>query len=88
MGHSFWIACGRCAFLGAGTFHLPCWMYKRVVFGKVANDHVAALQDLNFREWFVLLILVLAVLAMGIYPHPWTEVMTPSVDKLLLQLQR
>jgi NADH-quinone oxidoreductase subunit M len=87
MGHSFWVAAAAALSLVlAPSFTL--WMYKRVVFGNIANDHVAALQDLNFREWFVLLVLVLAVLAMGLYPRPWTEVMTPSVDKLLLQLQR
>jgi len=47
MGHSFWIAAAAALSLVlAPSFTL--WMYKRVVFGKVANDHVAALQDLNF----------------------------------------
>src|SRR5690606_16200831 len=30
------------------------WMVKRVVFGDVANDNVAALKDINMREWVVL----------------------------------
>jgi NADH-quinone oxidoreductase subunit M len=87
MKDSFWIAAAAALSLVlAPSFTL--WMYKRVIFGKVANEAVAHLKDIGIREWIVLLILVLAVLAMGLYPHPWTEVMTPSVDKILLQLQR
>jgi NADH-quinone oxidoreductase subunit M len=58
-------------------------MYKRVVFGAVANEHVAALKDLEPRELVVLGLLAAAVLAMGIYPLPVTEVMHASVDELL-----
>jgi NADH-quinone oxidoreductase subunit M len=58
-------------------------MYKRVIFGAVANDHVAALKDLNGRELLVLGLLAAAVLAMGIYPLPFTEVMHASVSELL-----
>jgi len=49
----------------------------------VANAHVAALKDLNPREALVLGLLAVAVLAMGIYPLPLTEVMHASVDELL-----
>ena len=47
------------------------WMYKRVIFGAVANPHVAGLSDLNARECLVLGLLALAVLAMGIWPNPF-----------------
>ncbi|HKU46417.1 MAG TPA: NADH-quinone oxidoreductase subunit M, partial [Burkholderiales bacterium] len=59
------------------------WMYKRVIFGEVANEHVKALQDLNAREFFVLAALAAAVLFMGVYPKPFTEVMHASVNELL-----
>jgi NADH-quinone oxidoreductase subunit M len=59
------------------------WMYKRVIFGPVANDHVAELKDLNSREFFVLGALAVAVLAMGVYPLPFAEVMHASVNELL-----
>ena len=59
------------------------WMYKRVIFGAVANDHVAALKDIDARETIVLGALAVAVLAMGIYPLPFTEVMHASVNELL-----
>jgi NADH-quinone oxidoreductase subunit M len=54
-----------------------------VIFGPVANSHVAALQDLNFREFIVLGALAAAVLLMGVYPLPFTEVMHASVNELL-----
>jgi NADH-quinone oxidoreductase subunit M len=58
-------------------------MYKRVIFGAVANEHVAALADLNPREKLALGLLALAVLGMGIWPQPFTEVMHASVTELL-----
>ena len=75
------------AFLAATTLIFGAaytlWMYKRVVFGPVANAHVAELTDLNSREFLVLLLLALAVLGMGLYPLPFTEVMHASVNNLL-----
>src|SRR5438093_1013286 len=59
------------------------WMYKRVMFGPVAHPQVAALKDLNGREATVLGLLALAVLGMGVYPLPFTEVMHASVNELL-----
>jgi NADH-quinone oxidoreductase subunit M len=53
------------------------------MFGDVANDHVAELEDINAREFIFLAILAFCVLAMGLYPFPFTEVMHASVDELL-----
>jgi NADH-quinone oxidoreductase subunit M len=82
MKTSFWLA-----FAAASTLVLGCaytlWMYKRVIFGAVANDHVAKLKDLNHREFIVLGLLAAAVLWMGVYPLPFTEVMHSSVNDLL-----
>ncbi|MGH8704139.1 MAG: NADH-quinone oxidoreductase subunit M [Burkholderiales bacterium] len=82
MKANFWLA-----FIAATTLVLGAaytlWMYKRVIFGAVANDHVRALKDLNPREFIVLAALALAVLLMGVYPLPFTEVMHASVNELL-----
>ncbi len=82
MKANFWLA-----FLAASTLILGAaytlWMYKRVIFGAVANDHVAGLKDLNSREFLVLALLAVAVLFMGIYPKPFTDVMHRSVGELL-----
>jgi NADH-quinone oxidoreductase subunit M len=58
-------------------------MYKRVVFGEVANSHVAELEDVNDREFLMLTALAVCVLAMGIWPAPVTDVLHASVDNLL-----
>jgi len=75
------------AFLAATTLILGAaytlWMYKRVVFGAVANENVAGLTDINRREFFFLALLALCVLAMGLYPFPFTDVMHTSVNNLL-----
>jgi NADH-quinone oxidoreductase subunit M len=80
--YNFWIG-----FVAATTLILGAayslWMYKRVVFGKVANKHVAELEDINGREFAFLAILAACVLAMGLYPFPFTEVMHASVNELL-----
>jgi len=62
------------------------WLVKRVIFGPVGNDHVAAMQDLNPREFLVLAALAVAVLAVGLWPAPLVQVMEHSVQHLLQQL--
>ncbi len=79
---SFWLAFAAASTLVFGAAY-TLWMYKRVIFGDVANDHVAKLKDLNHREFIVLGLLAAAVLWMGVYPLPFTEVMHASVNDLL-----
>lgn len=62
------------------------WLVKRVVFGEVANDNVAKLQDINGRETFVLVAFAAAVLLFGIWPAPLIELMDASVMKLVAQI--
>jgi NADH-quinone oxidoreductase subunit M len=59
------------------------WMVKRVYFGPIANDHVRDLTDIGAREFGMLAVLAVAVLYMGLYPKPFTDVMNVSVDNLL-----
>ena len=59
------------------------WMYRRVVFGEVANAAVAGLKDLSAREALVLGLLAVAVLGMGLWPLPFTEVLHTSVNDLV-----
>jgi len=79
---SFWLALVAATTLIWGAAY-TLWMYKRVVFGAVANSAVASLKDLNPREFAVLAALAAAVLFMGVYPLPFTEVMHASVNELL-----
>jgi NADH-quinone oxidoreductase subunit M len=82
MQANFWLAFVAATTLVWGAAY-TLWMYKRVIFGPVANSHVAALRDLNGREMLVLGALAIAVLFMGVYPLPFTEVMHASVNELL-----
>ncbi|MCB5188110.1 NADH-quinone oxidoreductase subunit M [Methylobacillus caricis] len=59
------------------------WMIKRVYYGPVANAHVAALTDINRREFLILGLLAILVLGFGIYPHPITEMTHATVSQLL-----
>jgi NADH-quinone oxidoreductase subunit M len=79
---NFWVGFAAATTLILGAAY-TLWMYKRVVFGAVANDHVATLKDIGSREFLVLALLAAAVLAMGIYPFPFTDIMHASVDSLL-----
>ena len=82
MKANFWIAFAAGTTLVFGAAY-TLWMYKRVIFGAVANEKVQALTDLNGREMLVLGSLAAAVLWMGIYPKPFTDVMHASVNELL-----
>ena len=82
MQANFWVAVVAATTLVWGAAY-TLWMYKRVIFGAVANPRVAALEDLNPRETLVLALLAFAVLFMGVYPLPFTEVMHASVNELL-----
>ncbi len=78
------------AFLAATTLVLGAaytlWLVKRVIFGEVANDGVAALQDINAREFGLLGVLALTVLLLGLWPAPLLDVMGPTLDQLLQQI--
>jgi len=82
MKANFWLAFAAATIMVFGAAY-TLWMYKRVIFGAVANHHVRELKDLNGRELLVLGLLAAAVLAMGVYPLPFTEVMHASVNELL-----
>jgi NADH-quinone oxidoreductase subunit M len=80
--YNFWVGFAAATTLVLGAAY-TLWMYKRVIFGAVANRHVAELTDINNREFMFLALLAICVLAMGVYPYPITDVMHASVDNLL-----
>ena len=59
------------------------WLVKRVIFGDVANDNVAALEDIGPREFFILAVLAVAVLLLGVWPAPLIDLMEPTLGHLL-----
>ena len=79
---NFWLGAIAATTLVFGAAY-TLWMVKRVYFGPIANDHVRTLADLNAREFAMLAVLAIAVLWMGLYPKPFTDVMQVSVSELL-----
>jgi NADH-quinone oxidoreductase subunit M len=79
---NFWLAALAATTLVFGAGY-TLWMVKRVYFGDVANAQVKALIDIDSREFLMLSMLAVAVLWMGVYPKPFTDVMHASVTHLL-----
>jgi len=69
--------------IGAGY---TLWLVKRVLYGEVANSHVAELKDINWREALVLGVFAAGTLAIGVYPKPLTDLLEPSIAQLAMQL--
>jgi len=84
---NFWLGFLAATIMILGAAY-TLWMYKRVWFGAVANDRVAKLVDLSKREFWLLGAVALAVLAMGVYPKPFTDVMHASVADLLTHVAK
>ncbi|MGL4436722.1 MAG: NADH-quinone oxidoreductase subunit M [Giesbergeria sp.] len=79
---NFWVGVlSATALIWGAAYSL--WMFKRVYLGPVGNANVRALLDIDSREFFVMALLAIAVLYMGLYPRPFTDVMDTSVTELL-----
>ena len=83
----FWIGLLAATALiwGAGY---SLWMYKRVVFGPVANPNVDKMEDVNRREFWLLMLMAALVLFMGIYPKFFTALIQVSVEQLLTHVSQ
>ena len=79
---NFWIGLGAASALVFGASY-SLWMFKRVYLGAPGNDKVKALTDIGSREFLFMAVLAIAVLFMGVYPKPFTDVMDASVTELL-----
>ncbi|HUR89228.1 MAG TPA: NADH-quinone oxidoreductase subunit M [Ramlibacter sp.] len=79
---NFWLGLMAASALIWGAAY-TLWMFKRVYLGPVANDDVKTLVDINSREFLMLAMLGIAVLWMGIFPKPFTDVMNASVANFL-----
>ena len=79
---SFWYAALAATSLVFGAAY-TLWMFKRVVFGAIANQHVAELKDLDAREALFLTLLAVATLWVGLYPEPMSRLLHASVSDLL-----
>ena len=84
---NFWLGFLAATIMILGAAY-TLWMYKRVWFGGIANERVAALVDVSPREFWLLATLVVAVFALGLYPKPFTDVMHASVAELLAHVAK
>lgn len=84
---NFWIGLLAATTLILGAAY-SLWMVKRVFFGEIANDNVRQLVDINRREFLMLSLLLIMILAMGVYPKPFTDVMHVSVSDLIAHVAR
>jgi NADH-quinone oxidoreductase subunit M len=79
---SFWIAAIAATTMVLGAAY-TLWMYKRVIFGDIANEHVAALTDMSGREKLILALVAAPVVLLGVWPQPLFEIMNPTLENLL-----
>ena len=59
------------------------WLYKRVVFGKLINEDLKKMLDLNRSEYFILSCLAAPILFFGFYPDPLINTIEVSVTDLI-----
>ncbi|MFW6028113.1 MAG: complex I subunit 4 family protein, partial [bacterium] len=81
---NFWIALAAALTLIIGAAY-TLWMVKRVIFGEVKNEGVKTLEDLNFREAWILGVLAFLIILIGVWPNPLVEVMHASIENLAQQ---
>lgn len=83
----FWVAFWAATTLIVGAAY-TLWMYKRVIFGKAANDKIANLLDLSFYEMSAYILLALMVIVMGVYPKPFIDYVHQTVSYTLAQADK
>jgi len=84
---NFWLGFTAATIMVLGAAY-TLWMYKRVIYGAIANDQVRSLTDINGREFWMLGSGALLVLWMGVWPRPFIDVMHASVEQLLAHVAR
>jgi NADH-quinone oxidoreductase subunit M len=63
------------------------WLYRRVIFGALVQEHLKLIRDLRWHEMAAFAPLALLVLLMGIYPALFLDPMAATVDRLLIEAQ-
>jgi NADH-quinone oxidoreductase subunit M len=84
---NFWLGFLAATIMILGAAY-TLWMYKRVIYGPIANDRVARLTDVSRREFWMLATVAALVLAMGVYPKPFLDVMHTTVADLLAHVAK
>ncbi|GGI84152.1 complex I subunit 4 family protein [Legionella impletisoli] len=87
MKAGFWMAFWAATTLIIGAAY-TLWMYKRVIYGPIANERVAELKDLSGFELSAYVLLALMVVGMGVYPKPMLEYVHHTVSYTLAQADK
>jgi len=63
------------------------WMFQRMFLGEVTNEKNRGLADLNRREILIMIPLLVLIFWIGLYPKPFLDLLSPSVEHLASTLQ-
>ena len=86
-GKNLWLALAAASAMITGAAY-TLWMYRRVMFGEIANDSVRALKDINRRETAILLAFAALVIFAGLWPLPFTDIILPAAENLLAHIEK
>ena len=64
------------------------WMYQRVFYGEITNEKNRTLPDCDLREKLILTIMVVVIIAMGVYPQPFLRRMDRGVGAIMQRIER
>ena len=81
-----WVAALAATGLILGAAYM-LYLYRRVIFGALTKESLAAIGDMSLREKAVFAPLVILVIWMGIYPTPFLDVMHVSVEHMIGQIE-
>ncbi len=64
------------------------WMFQRVYYGEVTDEHNLTMRDMSVREWAILGPLAAAAIAMGVYPNAFLKPMEPAVGRIVQRIEQ
>ena len=59
------------------------WLYQRVFFGEITHEENKTLKDLNLREQWTLIPLIVLCFWIGLYPKPFFRILEPSIKRVV-----
>ena len=83
--HRWWAVVGTTAIVSGAIYLL--WAYQRVFHGPIRQEANAKVRDISWRELAAVAPLLIGIVFLGIYPKPFLDRVTPSVNHLLAHVQ-
>lgn len=85
-GHYLMVIFGATGVILAAVYML--WMFQRVMYGDVTKLENEKLKDLNFREAFILIALIIFIVWIGVFPQPFLKTMDASLEPVIQILEK